>query len=60
MLQFSKIATLEKNKLSTDAPFLLLFDITCKQCRKKFHRSFTGNFLMPQLFTYCYQFRLYF
>ena len=28
MLQFSKIATLEKNKLSTDAPFLLLFDIS--------------------------------
>lgn len=31
MLQFSKIATLEKNKLSTDAPFLLLFDISHKQ-----------------------------
>ena len=27
MLEFSKIATLEKNKLSTDAPFLMLFDI---------------------------------
>lgn len=31
MLQFSKIATLEKNKLSTDAPFLLLFDISHEQ-----------------------------
>lgn len=31
MLQFSKIATLEKNKLSTDAPFLLLFDISHTQ-----------------------------
>lgn len=31
MLQFSKIATLEKNKLSTDAPFLLLFDISHPQ-----------------------------
>lgn len=31
MLQFSKIATLEKNKLSSDAPFLLLFDISHEQ-----------------------------
>ena len=31
MLQFSKIATLEKNKLSSDAPFLLLFDISHPQ-----------------------------
>ena len=31
MLQFSKIATLEKNKLSSDTPFLLLFDISHEQ-----------------------------
>ena len=31
MLEFSKIATLEKNKLSTDAPFLMLFDINHAQ-----------------------------
>ena len=31
MLQFSKIATLKKNKLSSDAPFLLLFDISHEQ-----------------------------
>ena len=31
MLRFSKIATLEKNKLSSDAPFLLLFDISHEQ-----------------------------
>jgi phage-related protein len=31
VLQFSKIATLEKNKLSSDAPFLLLFDISHEQ-----------------------------
>ena len=31
MRQFSKIATLEKNKLSSDAPFLLLFDISHEQ-----------------------------
>lgn len=31
MLQFSKIATLEKNKLSSDSPFLLLFDISHPQ-----------------------------
>lgn len=31
MLQFSKIATLEKNKLSADAPFLLLFNISHEQ-----------------------------
>lgn len=31
MLQFSKIVTLEKNKLSSDAPFLLLFDISHEQ-----------------------------
>ena len=31
MLQFSKVATLEKNKLSSDAPFLLLFDISHEQ-----------------------------
>ena len=31
MLEFSKIATLEKNKLSTDAPFLMLFDIDHEQ-----------------------------
>jgi phage-related protein len=31
VLQFSKIATLEKNKLSSDAPFLLLFDISHPQ-----------------------------
>lgn len=31
MLEFSKIATLEKNKLSTDAPFLMLFDINHTQ-----------------------------
>ena len=33
MLQFSKIATLEKNKLSSDAPFLLLFDISHEHIR---------------------------
>lgn len=31
MLELSKIATLEKNKLSTDAPFLMLFDINHAQ-----------------------------
>ena len=31
MLEFSKIATLEKNKLSTDAPFPMLFDINHAQ-----------------------------
>lgn len=31
MFQFSRVATLEKNKLATDAPFLLLFEITGKQ-----------------------------
>lgn len=30
MLELSKIATLEKNKLSTDAPFLVLIDIADK------------------------------
>lgn len=29
MLEFSKIATLEKNKLSTDAPFLILIEVKC-------------------------------
>lgn len=31
MLEFSKVATLEKNKLSTDAPFLMFFEITHTQ-----------------------------
>ena len=30
MLEFSKIATLEKNKLSTDAPFLILIEVNCE------------------------------
>ena len=31
MLEFSNIATLEKNKLSTDAPFLMFFEIDHEQ-----------------------------
>lgn len=31
MLEFSKVATLEKNKLSTDAPFLMFFEISHTQ-----------------------------
>nr|DAH62218.1 MAG TPA: minor tail protein L [Caudoviricetes sp.] len=31
MLEFSKVATLEKNKLSTDAPFLMFIELTHEQ-----------------------------
>lgn len=31
MLEFSKVATLEKNKLSTDAPFLVFIELTHEQ-----------------------------
>lgn len=31
MLEFSRIATLEKNKLSTDAPFLICIEVDCDE-----------------------------